>query len=105
MVTPKIFSEICDRTIEKYFKKKNYYCIDGCSVYMIFDIDNFIRSFGTSDELIPSPHIEKFIRYLNENNIKNDVLLYENSGHTLDKDPETAQQARDIIEDYAKIYF
>lgn len=50
VVTPKIFSEICDRTIEKYFKKDYYYCIDGCPVYMIFDIDNFIRSFGTSDE-------------------------------------------------------
>ena len=50
VVTPKIFSEICDRTIEKYFKRDNYYCIDGCPVYMIFDIDNFIRSFGTSDE-------------------------------------------------------
>jgi len=50
VVTPKIFSEICDRTIEKYFKRENYYCIDGCPVYMIFDIDNFIRSFGTSDE-------------------------------------------------------
>ena len=50
VVTPKIYSEICDRTIDKYFKKENYYCIDGCPVYMIFDIDNFIRSFGTSDE-------------------------------------------------------
>lgn len=50
VVTPKIFSEICDRTIEKYFSRDNYYCIDGCPVYMIFDIDNFIRSFGTSDE-------------------------------------------------------
>ena len=50
VVTPEIFFNICDRTIEKYFKKENYYCIDGCPVYMIFDIDNFIRSFGTSDE-------------------------------------------------------
>ena len=50
VVTPQIFSEICDRTIEKYFKRDNYYCIDGCPVYMIFDIDNLIRSFGTSDE-------------------------------------------------------
>ena len=50
VVTPEIFSQICDRTIEKYFLKDNYYCIDGCPVYMIFDIDNFIRSFGSSDE-------------------------------------------------------
>ena len=60
VVTPQIFSEICDRTIEKYFKKNNYYCIDGCPVYMIFDIDNFIRSFGTSDEC--KKGIEEFRR-------------------------------------------
>ena len=49
-VTPDVFSSICDRTIEKYFKQENYYCIDGCPVYMIFDLDNFLRSFGTSQE-------------------------------------------------------
>ena len=47
-VTPEIFSNICDRTIEKYFSKPNYYCIDGKPVYMIFDLDNLLRSFGTS---------------------------------------------------------
>lgn len=47
-VTPEIFSKICDRTIENYFKKENYYKIDGCPVYMIFNIDNFLRSFGSS---------------------------------------------------------
>ena len=50
VVTPEIFSEICDRTIEKYFSRENYYMIDGCPVYMIFDIDNFIRTFGTTQE-------------------------------------------------------
>ena len=60
VVTPEIFDKICDRTIEKYFKKENYYCIDGCPVYMIFDIDNFIRSFGTSDECKKA--IEEFNR-------------------------------------------
>ena len=58
VVTPQIFSDICDRTIEKYFSKPNYYFIDGCPVYIIFDIDNFIRSFGTSDECKKA--IEKF---------------------------------------------
>ena len=60
VVTPEIFSNICDRTIEKYFSRENYYCIDGCPVYMIFDIDNFIRSFGTSDECKKA--IEEFRR-------------------------------------------
>ncbi|MBQ3537608.1 MAG: glycoside hydrolase family 99-like domain-containing protein [Clostridia bacterium] len=49
-VTPDIFTKICDRTIEKYFSRENYYQIDGCPVYMIFDLDNFIRSFGTTDK-------------------------------------------------------
>lgn len=50
VVTPEIFSNICDRAIEKYFKCENYYTIEGCPVYIIFDIDNFIRSFGTTQE-------------------------------------------------------
>ncbi len=49
VVTPEIFENICDRTIEKYFKKENYYKINDCPVYMIFDFDNFIRSFGTTE--------------------------------------------------------
>ncbi len=60
VVTPEIFSNICDRTIEKYFSRENYYMIDGCPVYMIFDIDNFIRSFGTTQECRKS--IEEFRR-------------------------------------------
>ena len=51
VVTPEIFSDITDRTIEKYFSQENYYCIDGCPVYMIFEIDNLIRSFGTTQAL------------------------------------------------------
>lgn len=50
VVTPEIFSDICDRTIEKYFRQENYYQIDSCPVYMIFDFDNFLRSFRTVEE-------------------------------------------------------
>ncbi|MBQ7541158.1 MAG: glycoside hydrolase family 99-like domain-containing protein [Clostridia bacterium] len=47
-VTPEIFDKICDRTIERYFKRDNYYKIDGCPVYMVFDVDNLIRTFGST---------------------------------------------------------
>lgn len=60
VVTPEIFSNICDRTIEKYFSCENYYKINGCPVYMIFDIDNFIRSFGTTQKC--KTGIEEFRR-------------------------------------------
>ena len=67
-VTPEIFSNICDRTIEKYFKKENYYMIDGCPVYMIFDIDNFIRSFSSTEEC--KKGIEEFRRKTREAGFK-----------------------------------
>lgn len=60
---------------------------------------------GRLDELIPFSHIEKFINTLNEKGVKNDLLIYENSGHALDKDPETAQQTRIVIQDYAEMCF
>ena len=59
---------------------------------------------GRLDELIPFSHIEKFINTLNEKGVKNDLLIYENSGHALDKDPETAEQTRIVIQDYAEMF-
>ena len=60
---------------------------------------------GRLDELIPFSHIEKFINTLNEKGVKNNLLVYENSGHALDKDPETASKTRTIITTYAEMYF
>lgn len=60
---------------------------------------------GRLDELIPFSYIEKFIKSLNEKGIKNDLLIYENSGHALDKDPETAAHSKNIIKNYAEMYF
>lgn len=60
---------------------------------------------GRLDELIPFSHIEKFISTLNEKGIKNDWLIYENSNHALDKNPEIATQTKNIIKSYAEMYF
>ncbi len=61
--------------------------------------------YGMHDELIPVGHIEVFLKLLQKNDVKHDALLYENSGHSLDKDPETKIKSRNIIENYAKMYF
>ncbi len=60
---------------------------------------------GKCDAIIPVEHIYDFIRLLNETGVKNDLLIYENSDHGLDKDPETAAQSRNIIKNYAEMYF
>ena len=61
--------------------------------------------YGAKDELIPVSHIEEFIGLLNENNVANEYLIYENSGHAMDKDPDTALEAKNIILRYAEICF
>lgn len=43
------FDRVCDRVIEKYFTKPNYYKINGCPVFMIYDICNLIRGLGGVD--------------------------------------------------------
>ena len=60
---------------------------------------------GGLDEFIPFSHIEKFISILNKNGVKNDLLIYENSGHALDNDPDKSIQALGIIKKYAEMYF
>ena len=44
------FRTIVSRVIRQYFKRKNYVKIDGCPVFGIFDMNEFVRSFGTIEE-------------------------------------------------------
>lgn len=55
---------------------------------------------GKLDELVPIGHIYEFVERLNKCGVKNDMVIYENSGHALDKDPETAARTREIINEY-----
>ena len=40
------FDTVCDRVIGQYFMRLNYYKIDGCPVFMIYDIDNLVKGLG-----------------------------------------------------------
>ncbi len=44
------FDTIMNRVIEKYFSQPEYYKIDGCPVFMIYDLHNLIRGLGGLDE-------------------------------------------------------
>ena len=60
---------------------------------------------GKNDELIPLEHIYNFTGLLRGAGIKNDLLIFEKSTHVLDKDPETIDESRNIIEAYAQRCF
>ena len=44
------FKNIVARVINQYFTRPNYVKIDGCPVFGVFDINQFIQSFGSTDE-------------------------------------------------------
>lgn len=44
------FKKIVRHLIENYFVKDNYYKIDGCPVFMLYDLLNFIKGFGGIEE-------------------------------------------------------
>ncbi len=59
---------------------------------------------GKYDELIPFNHILDFVTSLNDKNVKNDLLIYENSSHSLKDDAETTLKSREIFKRYAEMY-
>ena len=59
---------------------------------------------GVKDELVPFEHVTEFVRLLGEKGVKNDFLIYENSGHDQDKDPERVDESKEIIKKYAEAY-
>lgn len=49
-VSRKEFEYLAKRTIEKYFKEPNYYCIHGEPVFQIYDLRNFVLGMGGFEE-------------------------------------------------------
>ncbi len=60
---------------------------------------------GIQDELVPFGEVENFVRMLDEKGIKHDFVIYENSNHALDKDPDKSMESKKIIEKYAEMCF
>ncbi len=104
-----ILSMICDTDISK-----NTFCNEASQKALgrISPI-NFVDKctvptaifHGKKDELIPFKHIMDFKKKLTEFNIKHDLVIYENSNHALDKDPDAATKAKETIKQYAETYF
>jgi hypothetical protein len=44
------FETVGKRLIEKYFKHPSYYLIDGCPVFMIYDLQNLLNGLGGKEK-------------------------------------------------------
>ena len=45
-VSREVFDTVVNRVIEKYFLQPNYYKINGCPVFMIYDVKNLLNGLG-----------------------------------------------------------
>ena len=46
------FMQMADRIIDKYFGLENYYTIDGCPVFMIYELSTFVKGMGSVEEAV-----------------------------------------------------
>ena len=51
-VTSEMFEYIGNQLIEQYFTKPNYWLIDGKAYFSIYDVQNFIHSFGSVEATV-----------------------------------------------------
>jgi len=58
------FTHVVRRVIDNYFCKPNYYKIDGMPVFMIYELFNLIRGFGSNEETL------KALEYFREETVK-----------------------------------
>ena len=46
------FDRVCERVIRRYFSQPNYYKIDGCPVFSIYEMSNLVRGLGGIDQTV-----------------------------------------------------
>lgn len=55
---------------------------------------------GRKDDIVPFTQAAALTQALEKHGIKNDLLVYEESGHALDRDPGSALKAKEIMKKY-----
>lgn len=51
-ITPETWDKMTDYIITKYFKHPSYWKIDGCPYFSIYDLGNFLGSFGSQEAAV-----------------------------------------------------
>ncbi len=69
IVNKQEFEKLSRRVCDKYFSLDNYYKIDGCPVFMIYDIGNFLAGFANEEEAKAA--LDKFRVYVKEKGFPN----------------------------------
>lgn len=93
------FDRICRRVIDRYFTRPNYYKINGCPVFMIYEVLNLVRGLGGIKKTQEA--LEAFRQAVKEAGFPGlhlqMTLMSESAVNISKADPEYSGSARDII--------
>ncbi|MCR5150962.1 MAG: alpha/beta hydrolase [Clostridiales bacterium] len=59
---------------------------------------------GKKDEIVPYNQVVSFVNRLKGMEVTCDLIIYENSGHALGMDPEAAEKANELMNEYIRLY-
>ena len=60
---------------------------------------------GKKDDIVPFDQSVSFLRELEKRGLEHDLIVFENSGHVLDKDPDAVQRSREVMSQYLEKVF
>ena len=93
------FEIICNRVIEKYFRLPNYYKINGCPVFMIYELGNLVRGLGGIDETVDA--LEYFRSKVKEAGFPDlhlqGVVYSERAVNIANLDPKYSGTTKDLV--------
>ena len=93
------FEIVCERVIEKYFKLPNYYKINGCPVFMIYELGNLVRGLGGIDETVDA--LEFFRKKVKEAGFPDlhlqGVVYSEHAVNLENLDPKYSGTTKDLV--------
>ena len=94
------FDRICARVIELYFKQPNYYRIDGCPVFSIYEMSNLVRGLGGIDNTRQAlDHFRELTRHAGFPGLHLQAVIY--SEHAVDVsgvDAGRSGSSKDLVE-------
>lgn len=103
-----LFSNLCHEN----FTKDNYKTVEMSEKMLESSPVNYVNEntvptltcHGLVDDVVPYTNATTLKAKLDKYGVKNDLITYKNSGHSLNKDKKQSKQAKQLFKEYAEEY-
>ena len=101
-----LFSNLTGKTItvKNHTKKKNILSAASPINYVTKDSVPTVICHGTLDDIVPYTNATRLQAKLNEYNVKNILITFQNSGHGLENDLDASNYASVLMHEFVELY-